>query len=237
MLGRGFRFGLIGGALLILPALVGLFMRIEGGDALATLRRLVEDGSYAQAEVQARRYVAQEQEAGRGESKEVAEATLLLVESLWRGGKEKDPETRRLAERSVEMCRRLYGEEDENYAWSLASLAVVLRRTDDLEGAKTLLRSALAIREEIFGPRSMKVALTLNTLSVPEGMSGNFREARALMERALSICDHLGPRDVFAANIMDNLGNLCETTRDFAGARVYFAQVLEIRRKLVAWES
>ena len=231
MLGRGFRFGLIGGALLILPALVGLFMRIEGGDALATLRRLVEDGSYAQAEVQARRYVAQEQEAGRGESKEVAEATLLLVESLWRGGKEKDPETRRLAERSVEMCRRLYGEEDENYAWSLASLAVVLRRTDDLEGAKTLLRSALAIREEIFGPRSMKVALTLNTLSVPEGMSGNFREARALMERALSICDDLGPRDVFAANIMDNLGNLCETTGDFAGARVYFAQVLEIRRR------
>ncbi|HKB07032.1 MAG TPA: CHAT domain-containing tetratricopeptide repeat protein [Candidatus Polarisedimenticolia bacterium] len=224
MLGREFRCGLLGVALLIQPALAG-------GDPLAKLRRLVEDGSYAQAEIQARRYVAQQQEAGRGESKEVAEATLLLVESLWRGGKEKDPETRRLAEHSVEMCRRLYGEEDENYAWSVASLAVVLRRTDDLEGAKTLLRSALAIREKIFGPRSMKVALTLNTLAIPEGMSGNFREARALMERALSICDDLGPRDVFAANILDNLGALCETTGDFAGARIYFAQVLEMRRK------
>jgi len=216
---------------LLLLALPARFVRSGDDGPLETLRRLVADGSYAQAEARARTFVQQEQQAGRGESKEVAEAMLLLVEALWRGGKEAEAETRVLAERCVDLCRRIYGEEDENYAWSLASLAVVLRRTDDLEGSKTLLRSALAIRERIFGPRSMKVALTLNTLAAPEGMSGNFAAARALLERALSICDELGARDAFTANVLFNLGTLGETSGDYASARDYHAQALEIRRK------
>ncbi len=163
MIGTRDRNRRLGGALLLLLALPARCVRSGDDGPLETLRRLVADGSYAQAEARARTFVQQERQSGRGESKEVAEAMLLLVEALWRGGKEAEPETRVLAERCVDLCRRIYGEEDENYAWSLASLAVVLRRTDDLEGSKTLLRSALAIRERIFGPRSMKVALTLKS--------------------------------------------------------------------------
>ena len=202
-----------------------------GAGEVETLRRLVADGAYAQAEERARGDLRQEQDAGRAESPQTVEITILLVEALWRGGKEKSPETRTLAERCVDLSRRLLGEESEDYAWSLSNLAVVLRRTDDLEGAKRLLTTALAIRERLFGPRSMKVALALNTLASPEGMSGDYAAARAHLERALSICDELDPQAAVTANILFNLGSLSEAVGEYETSRDYHARALAIRRK------
>jgi CHAT domain-containing protein/tetratricopeptide (TPR) repeat protein len=204
------------------------------GSPLETMRRLVADGSYAQAESLARQFLQQEQQAGRGESKQVAEAMLVLVETLWRGGKEKDPETRETAERCIEINRKVFGEEHANFATSLSNLAVVLRRSDDPEGAKTLQRRVLALREKIFGPHSMEVALTLSNMAAPEGMSGNFPAARALLERALSICEELGARDAFATNVLYNLGTLNDTLGDFAKSRDYHVRALEIRRRTLS---
>src|SRR6058998_1477485 len=100
----------------------------EEENGLESMRRLVADGSYAQAEALARQYIQQEERAGQGESKEVAEAMLVLVETLWRGGKERDPESRMVAERCIELCRKVFGEEHPNFATSLNGLAILKRR-------------------------------------------------------------------------------------------------------------
>src|SRR5262245_58648555 len=179
MIDRRIRRRRLGGALLIVALLIVPELSADPvGDrddpSLEVVDRLVTEGRYAEAEAQARAFIQNERQTGRGETKPVAEAMLLLVETLWRGGKEKDPATRATAEECIETCRRVFGEEDAKYAQSLAALAIVLRRSDDLDGAKRLMRQALAIREKVFGPRSLEVALTLSNLAVPEGMSGNF---------------------------------------------------------------
>src|SRR5262245_59061357 len=197
------------------------------------MQKLADDGAYAQAESLARRFISDEQQAGRGETTDVAEAMLVLVETLWRGGKEKDPETRATAERCVELCRRGFGEDHPNYATSLNGLAIVLRRIDDVEGAKTILKRVLALREKIYGPRSIEVAKILSNLSAPEGMSGNFAAARADLERASSICEELGVRDAFVATVFVNLATLNEQVGDYATARDDFERSLEIRRQVL----
>lgn len=232
MTGRLDPRGLLVAFLLPALALTGLSRGTEDAP-LETMRRLVADGAYAQGETLARRYIEQEQRAGRGETTNVAEATLVLVEALWRGGKERAPGTREEAERSVELCRRVYGEEHPKYAQSLTALAIVLRRNDDVEGAKALSYRVLALREKIFGPRSIEVAQTLSNLAILEGMSGNFSAAKAALERASSICEALGARDEFVSNLFDNLGVLNEQLGDYATSRDDFERSLEIRREVL----
>ena len=225
--------GLVVAFLLPALALTAGLSRGAEDDSLETMRRLVADGAYAQGETLARRYIEQEEQAGRGETTNVAEATLVLVEALWRGGKERAPGTREAAERCVELCRRVYGEEHPKYATSLTALAIVLRRNDDVEGAKALTYRVLALREKIFGPRSIEVAQTLSNLAAPEGMSGNFSAAKAALERASSICEELGARDEFFSNVLYNLGFLNEQLGDYATSRDDFERSLEIRRQVL----
>jgi CHAT domain-containing protein/Flp pilus assembly protein TadD len=198
---------------------------------LTTMRRLVEEGSYAQAETLARRQIDRLEREGRQDSQDAADTTLVLVEALWRGGKEKNPETLALARRSVEICGKAYGEEDPKFAESLTDLAIVMRRIDDLDGARATLRRVLALKEKTYGPRSMEVATTLSNLSAPEGMSGNFTEARVLLERALSISEERNARTTVVSNILYNLGTLNEHLGDYASSRNYYERAFEIRRR------
>lgn len=197
-------------------------------EPLSAIRKTLDAGTYATAEAMARTLIAEEQKAGRTESADVAEAMMLLVEALWRGGKSANPETRRLAEESIELSRKGSGESSAQFASSLSGLASVLLRIDDFAGARDLLRKALALREEIFGPQSADVALTLTSIAAAEGQMGNFPVTKALLERAYTICEQGDLWDSRTFVTLRSLGVMNDHLGDYEQSRHFYRRALEV---------
>src|SRR5580765_2329264 len=71
--------------------------------AVARVQKHVDDGHYAEAETAARKFLTARKAAGDTESKSVARVTQALVEALTKGTKAREPATRELALRSVDL--------------------------------------------------------------------------------------------------------------------------------------
>jgi CHAT domain-containing protein len=200
---------------------------------LASIRKAIDDGAYAQAEAMARTLIAEQQKAGRSESSDVADAMTLLVEALWRGGKTADPETHHLGEESIALSRKVSGEHSAQFASSLSGLANVLMRSDDFAGSRDLFRKALALREEIFGPESPEVAVTLTSLAAAEGQMGNFPVTKALIERAYTICEQRNLWDSRTVVILRNLALMNDHLGDYEQSRHYYRWALEVYARVL----
>jgi CHAT domain-containing protein/Tfp pilus assembly protein PilF len=194
--------------------------------SLAAVRKTFDDGLYAKAEAAARAFIAVEQEAGR--QGPAAEAMVVLVEAMWRGGKAQDPETRRFAEQAVELARNAFGENSAQYADSLAGLGNLQSHIDEFAASKEALEKALALRETLFGPDSEQVAVTLADLAAAEGQMGNFPVTKALMERAYGICEKQGLWNARTAAILNNLGVMMDHLGDYEASRQFYRRALEV---------
>ena len=199
---------------------------------LESLKRLIRDAHYQEAEKLARQIVQRDSTETARESPEAAEGLRYLVDALLRQAKERDPETRRLADESVSLSRRVFGETHPNYAASLENLGALLLRMDDFDGARTAYQAGLAINKEAFGPTSPEAALTMNKLAAVEGITGHLHEAGALMEQAVSIVDGLGTVDnPDLANILHNYGTYLDNSGDILGRENANRRALEIRER------
>jgi CHAT domain-containing protein/Tfp pilus assembly protein PilF len=200
--------------------------------AVAQVRKLVDDGHYAEAETTAREFLETRRAAGETESKAVARVTQALVEALTKGTKAREPATRELALRSVDLARRLYGEESDDYAQSLFDLGELAFRNESLDEAGTAYAQTIAIQEKIHGPRSPQVAFTLSKAAAVEGVSGHFKSCREFLERAVSIQEEtLGPDALQVAGVRHNLSIMMSQTGDILGAVEEDEKVLAIRAK------
>jgi len=194
--------------------------------SLAAVHKTFDDGLYAKAEAAARAFIATELQGGR--QGPAAEAMVVLVEALWRGGKTQDPETHRLAEQSVELSRDAFGERSAQYADSLAGLGNFLSHVDEFAASRDVLQKALSLRETLFGPDSEEVAVTLNGLAAAEGQMGHFPVTKDLMARAYAICEKQQLWNARTAVILNDLGVMNDHLGDFEASRRFYRRALEL---------
>ena len=218
-------------AVLAFVALPGV-AQAQRADSLETIRALLLQARYVDAEQAARRLFATIESAGGGDSLDAAHVIDALVESLWRGGKVRSGETRTLAERALAINEKLLGGAHPDLGASLANLATVLRLRGEYQAARPLLDRALAIQEQALGPSHPDVARTLTVSGALAADTGDLKAAQQLNERALSIRERaLPPGDPAVAENLNALGVIRERMGDASGGRDHHERALAIREQ------
>jgi tetratricopeptide (TPR) repeat protein len=140
-----------------------------------------------------------------------------------------------LAEEYREKASEGYGTEHPRYAIALKVLANILRNTDRMEEAESLLRRALEIDEKNFGPEHPNVADDLRDLGVIERNANRAGEAEVLLRRSLAIEEkNLGPQDPKLIPTLTELALLLSINEQIAEARQVFFRILSIRQSAEA---
>ena len=219
------------------PLLVGCLLAFgaplaEEASPLDRVREMIADGDYSAAKSEARSLLGRVEQSEGQDSPESADVLDVLVEALWRSGEAQGPETRRLAERAVEIRERALGAEHASVADSLNNLAVICYFGGEFDDAQQHWERALAIREATAGPDSLEAAQLMNNLGNLLQVSGDLSRAARLYERSLAIREAALPDDdPLVAQSLNNLGVLLNFTGDFARALPLAERALEIKEK------
>ena len=111
----------------------------------------------------------------------------------------------------------------------LNNLAALLQDTNRLEEAEPLMRRALAIDEQSYGPDHPNVARDLNNLAQLLQATNRLPEAEPLMRRALAIDEQsYGPEHPDVATGLNNLAQLLKATNRLRRAEPLSRRHLEI---------
>jgi CHAT domain-containing protein/Tfp pilus assembly protein PilF len=215
------------GALVCLVTFVPVAAETPSLDQLADL---MAEGEYAEAELGARELLAElEAEHGAG-SVELAPVLDVLVESMWRGGKATEPETRALGVRGLEIKRKQLGPEDASVGKSLHHLAIVAYFNGEFDQARAQWEDAIRIRETALGPDHPDVAESANGLANLCQTTGAFKEAIELYARAARIREQsFGSDDPRVGHTLNNLASLMVVTGRYAEALPVAERSLEIK--------
>jgi CHAT domain-containing protein len=203
-----------------------------GNVTAETVRSLLKQGHYRDAETGAQQLLAQAEAANGPDSTEAAEALDLLVEALWQGGKSTEPGSRALAERAVALREKTLGPSHPLLAKSLFHLAAFHSDAGDYVGAKPLFERALSIQEQALGSNDPDVALTLNVFGSSRNAAGDYEGARRLIDRGLAIREKvLGVDHLDVAGSLNNLAALLFNTGDFTLAMSLLDRAVTIWEK------
>jgi tetratricopeptide (TPR) repeat protein len=150
--------------------------------------------------------------------------TLLLAEGNL-------VEARPEAERSVELARRVYGDESPKLATALRQLGWVLGAVPDNSAAEAAIRRALAIDERVLGADHPLTSDTLMALGEQLRSADRDDEGLAEMRRALAIAEKAyGPDDPHVAHDLSQIADLLGGR----GRPGDFAAALEAQQRAVA---
>jgi tetratricopeptide (TPR) repeat protein len=128
------------------------------------------------------------------------------------------------------MEEQALGPEHPVIAYSLNTLAALLREQGDFAGVRPLYERALAIREKTLGPEHASTAESLNNLSILLAVQEDFAGARPLVERALTIKEKaLGPEHPNTASSLSCLGDLLRLQGELREARPLLERALAIQ--------
>ncbi|MFC2173698.1 tetratricopeptide repeat protein, partial [Acidobacteriota bacterium] len=210
----------------------------ESDPQFTQIKKLInETGQYAEAERQARALLAKTEKEHGKDSPEAASVLDILVESLWRGGKTGEEETRTLAERAVSIKEKSLGAEHLELATSLNNLAILHTLNGDYATAIPYFEKTIAIWEKTFGPEHFYVGMGLGNLSLLWWRVGEYEKARSGFERNLALWEKtLGPADPKLAAVLSNLGNLLQETGHYKDAEPLYRRALSILEKAVGKE-
>src|SRR6185503_15987408 len=100
-------------------------LRPSGETPAEAVRRLIDDGRYAEAERAAREALSSAESGHGPDSRETADALDLLVESQWRNSTCLQPASLLLARRAVDLRIALAGEEGPDAAGAILNLGRV----------------------------------------------------------------------------------------------------------------
>ena len=90
------------------------------------------------------------------------------------------------------------------------------------------------MREKAFGPESVEVARTLNSLAIVHQSLGDFKDARAYYERALAIARKtIGEDHPHAITSLNNLGSLLYDMGRFEESREVHEKCLALRERVL----
>lgn len=176
----------------------------SGGDD--TIRRLIDDGQYVQAEALARKRLHDVEHTPGAGSTQVADALRPLVEAIWRGELVGRKDGLALAQRAVELDERTRGADDPLTLVSVSNEAEVLDITRIYARSRPLHERVLRGREVLFGAAHPEVAEALCRLGTNREYDRDPETAKPLFERALAIWEaSLGPDHPNVARALDGL--------------------------------
>jgi len=142
-----------------------------------------------------------------------------------------------VAQRQLEIRRRLLGERHPDVADSINDVAALLQGKGDYAGAEAFYREALAMWRDILGPEHPDVAASLNNLGVLLQAKGDYAAAEAFHREALAILRKLlGAEHAKVALSLSNLAALLSDMGNYAGAEPLFRRALATRRQLLGPE-
>ena len=115
-----------------------------------------------------------------------------------------------LAEKAVDIAKRLRGPEDPEFATSLNNLALLYEEMGDYPKAEPLYQQALRIKQKVLGPEHPSTATSLNNLALLYWKMGAYAKAEPLYQEALRIHQKvLGHENRDTATSLNNLAFLC----------------------------
>src|SRR5271165_2462313 len=142
-----------------------------------------------------------------------------------------------LAEKAVEITRRLRGPEDTKTATSLNSLALLYWKMGEYAKAEPLYQEALRIRQKVLGPEHPSTATSLNNLAMLYDHMAEYAKAEPLYLEALRINQKvLGPEHPDTAAGLDNLAGLYDHMGEYVKAEPLYQEALRIRQKVLGPE-
>ncbi|MBN2446552.1 MAG: tetratricopeptide repeat protein [Phycisphaerae bacterium] len=113
------------------------------------------------------------------------------------------------------------------------TLGFTYRALGEYDAAETHLRTALRIREDLYGDEHADVATSMNNLATLLLARGEYAEAEMLCRRSLEIRRKLfGDDSAHVGVSLNNLGLILQATGDYAGAERSYRDALRIERAL-----
>jgi CHAT domain-containing protein len=186
-------------------------------------------------------------EAGRRDelAREAADLDRRAVGLSLQG---RDAEAVALAERSLQIRRRLYPADrypdgHPDLAKSLSNLGFLYRNAGDLARAEAAAREALAVRRKLYPPGRYpgghpQLAQSANTLGAILQARGELAAAEPFLREALALRRRLYPQARFPqghpdlANSLMNVGALLRSRGDLAAAEPLLREGLAMQRRL-----
>jgi CHAT domain-containing protein/Flp pilus assembly protein TadD len=142
-----------------------------------------------------------------------------------------------IAERAVEVAKRIRGPEDPETAEALNNLGLLFKRIGDYAKAEPLYQEALRIRQKVLGPEHSETATSLNNLAMLYKAMHEYAKAEPLLQEAVQIYQKvLGPEHPDAATSLNNLGDLYRDMHEYAKAEPRYQEALRIRQKVLGSE-
>jgi CHAT domain-containing protein/Tfp pilus assembly protein PilF len=192
------------------------------------IEQILDDGDAREAERRSREFLEELQDRDPQQPLDESRVLDVLVESLWRGGKSNQPETRELAERALRVKRNALGPGDAGLATSLDNLAHVFRAVGQYDESRRYFEEGLRLREASLGPDHVDVAHSLNQLGWVLYNIGEFSRAKAMGQRSVEIRERVLGVDPDVASSMNNLAIYLKTLGDYSGARLLYEKALSI---------
>ena len=189
--------------------------------------------------VTAREILDKGAEAIRTELKEEPEVRATLMDTM--GNVYNDlglyDQAEGLLRESLEIRKRVLGNENPEVATSLHNLAKVLYRKNDYDGAEACYREALAMQRKLLGNEHPDVAETLNFLALVMDEKGDYDGAEALLREALAVRRKLfGNEHLDVAMTLNGLAGVLDDKGDDAAAEALVRDALGKLRKLLGNE-
>ncbi len=164
-----------------------------------------------------------------------AQAINAQLAQLYKAGKY--AEVIPLAERYLEIVRRLKGENDPDTLQSLHNLAFFYQAQGRYAEAEPLFKRALAARERVLGPDNPGTLASMAGLGLVYKSMGRYTEAEPLYKRSLAATERvLGKEHSETLTSLNNLAVLYQAEGRFAEAEPLFKRTLEARRRVLGPE-
>ena len=142
-------------------------------------------------------------------------------------------EAEALAREGLTMKQRLFGEENEEVATSLNTLASILLAGGKPAEAEPLFRRSIGIRRKLEGPRSIGLAKAINNLAVLLADEGRLTEAEALHRESLAMRREIYPKGhQDLRRSLENLSDLRARQGDSVEAAALSREAEELAKRL-----
>jgi tetratricopeptide (TPR) repeat protein len=139
-----------------------------------------------------------------------------------------------IAERAIEVSKRVRGPEQPETAAALNNLGFLFQRIGDYPKAEPLLQEALRIRQKVLGPEHPDTASSLNKLAVLYQDMHEYAKAEPLYQEALRIRQKvLGAEHPGTASSLNNLALLYQDMHEYAKAEPLYREALRICQKVL----
>jgi CHAT domain-containing protein len=165
-----------------------------------------------------------------GESGEGERAMALTGLGFLAVRKQQFAQADKLLTESLEIARRVYGEDDPRVALCLLRTGMMRQRGGDLRRAKEEMQKALAIDERVLAPDDFSVLQILDSYADVFIDDSDWEGAKPILERTLAMGEKtLGPSNYFISHQLQNLGIIARNQKENQKALGYFWRAEKIR--------